>query len=119
MSNTHSLRNDVEELARRRRLAAARQSRETEREALLQKLIETEQKAYQLRGWIRRWETKVDVTPEGHRLIGWAKAALSDMERCLEPAELAQLLVTRNLFPEMDDLADPLGDPPALRPWGR
>jgi hypothetical protein len=48
MSDMRPARSDVEELAHRRRLAAARQSRNAEREALLQKLIETERKALEL-----------------------------------------------------------------------
>jgi hypothetical protein len=40
------------------------------------------------------------------------------MERFLLPAELTELLETRDLFPEVDELADPLGEPPPLRPWG-
>ena len=53
------------------------------------------------------------------RLLDWAKANLSDMEQFLVPAQLTQLLHTQNLFPEVDELADPLGDPPPRRLWGR
>jgi hypothetical protein len=120
MSDIRSARSDVEELAHRRRLAAARQSRNTEREALLQKLIETERKALELREWVAQWEMKEEgALPEVRRLINWVKETLSDMERFLLPTELAKLLETRDLFPDVDDLADPLDDPPPLRPWGR
>jgi transcriptional regulator with XRE-family HTH domain len=119
MSDIRPARSDVEELAHRRRRATARQSRNTEREALLQKLIETERKALELRGLVAQWETKGAASPEIRRLIKWAKETLSDMERFLLPSELTKLLETRDLFPDVDDLADPLGDPPPLRPWGR
>lgn len=120
MSDICPSRSDVEELAHRRRLAAARQSRNTEREALLQKLIQTERNALELRGWLARWEMNGEAaSPEIRRLIKWAKEALLDMERFLVPTELTKLLETRDLFPDVDDLADPLGDPPPLRPWGR
>jgi hypothetical protein len=120
MSDIRPGRSDVEELAHRRRLAAARQSRNTEREALLQKLIETERKALELRGLVALWEMKGEAaSPEIRRLIKWAKETLSDMERFLLPTELTKLLETRDLFPDVDDLADPLGEPPPLRPWGR
>ena len=112
MSDIRPARSDVEELAHRRRLAAARQSRNAEREALLQKLIETERKALELRGLVAQWETKGAASPEIRRLIKWAKETLSDMERFLLPTELTKLLETRDLFPDVDDLADPLGDPP-------
>ena len=70
MNNTMPVRNDIEELAHRRRLATARQSREIERASLLQKLIETQQKALELRKWIAQWETKEQVSsPEVQRLI--------------------------------------------------
>ncbi|QPF85101.1 hypothetical protein IC762_01835 [Bradyrhizobium genosp. L] len=121
MSDISAARSDTDELARRRSLAAARQSRETERGALLQKLIQTENKALELRDWVARQETKEQdgLSPEMRRLIVWAKELLCDMERFLLPAELSELLEARDLFPETDELADPLGDPPPLRPWGR
>jgi hypothetical protein len=120
MSDIRPARSDVEELAHRRRLAAARQSRNAEREALLQKLIETERKALELRGFVAQWEAKAEAaSPETRRLMKWAKETLSGMERFLLSAELAKLIETRDLFPDVDDLVDPLGDPPALRPWGR
>ena len=120
MSDIRPARSDVEELAHRRRLAAARQSRNTEREALLQKLIETERKALELRGWVAQWEMNGEAaSPEIRRLIKWARETLLDMQRFLLPTELTKLLETRDLFPDVDDLADPLGDPPPLRPWGR
>jgi hypothetical protein len=120
MGDTRPARSDVEELAYRRKLAAARQSRDTERNALLQKLIETERKTLELRGWVAQWEMKGEAaSPEIQRLMKWAKETLLDMERFLLPTGLTNLLETRDLFPDVDDLADPLGDPPPLRPWGR
>jgi hypothetical protein len=120
MNNSRAVRNGVEELAHRRRLAAARQSREIERASLLQKLIETQRKALELREWIAQWETKEQASsPEVRRLLKWAKVNLSHAEAFLLPTELTKLLEVRGLFPEVDDLADPLGEPPPLRPWGR
>ena len=116
----NSIGNSVEELAHRRRLAAGRQSREIERASLLQKLIETQREALELREWIAQCETKEQASsPEVQGLIKWAKVVLSDKEAFLLPAELTKLLEVRGLFPEVDDLADPLGEPPPLRPWGR
>ena len=111
---------DVQELARRRTLLSARQNRETERTSLLAKLIETERKATELREWVALQESRGGArSPEMQRLLDWAKANLSDMEQFPVPAELTQLLRTQNLFPEVDELADPLGDPPPRRLWGR
>jgi hypothetical protein len=89
MSDIRPARSDLEELAHRRRLAAARQSRNAEPEALLQKLIETERKALELRGLVAQWEMKKEAaSPEIRRLLEWAKETLLDMERFLLPTEL-------------------------------
>ena len=77
---------DADDLTRRRGLAAARRTRETERTLLLRKLVRMERQG---------------------------------LEECLDPSRLSRLLHTRNLFPEVDDLVDPLGEPPPRRPWGR
>jgi len=120
MSNASAVMSDIHELSRRRNLATARKNRETQRTALLAKLIETERKAAELREWVALQEaSSAQRSPEIERLLPWAKANLSDMDRFLVPAELTQLLSTQNLFPQVDELADPLGDPPPLRPWGR
>jgi hypothetical protein len=120
MNKIHPVRSELEELAHRRRLTTARQSRATERSALLEEIIQTEQRALELREWLVRQETRGEnPLPEIRPLIQWAKAALADMQRFLAPSELTKLLQARDLFPEIDDLADPLGDPPPLRPWGR
>jgi hypothetical protein len=110
---------DAEELARRRRMATARRTRESERTSLLLKLVRTERQADQLREWISQRKADDEATPEMQRMVDWARARLSGMEGFLDPPELSRLLHTRNLFPEVDDLVDPLGEPPPPRPWGR
>jgi hypothetical protein len=120
MSNPAAALSDAQELARRRTLLSARQNREAERTSLLAKLIETERKATELREWVALQESRGSTrSPEMQRLLDWAKANLSDMEQFLVPAELTQLLRAQNLFPQVDELVDPLGDPPPFRPWGR
>jgi hypothetical protein len=111
--------NDVEELARRRGLAASRRTRETERTLLLRKLIRMERQADQLRGWIAQRKADVGASSEMQRMVDWAKAELVGIEEFLDPSRLSRLLHTRNLFPEVDDLVDPLGEPPPRRPLGR
>jgi hypothetical protein len=110
---------DAEELARRRGLAAARRTRETERTLLLRKLVRMERQADQLRGWIAQRKADVGVSPEMQRMLDWATAELVEIERFLDLSRLSRLLHTRNLFPEVDDLVDPLGEPPPRRPLGR
>jgi hypothetical protein len=122
---------DVQELARRRALAAARLTRENERTELLRKLVRMEREAEQLRGWIaqrqadqlRGWtahrQAEVSTSPEIQRMLDWAKAELAGLEAFLDPLKLSQLLIARNLFPEVDELVDPLGEPPPRSQWGR
>jgi hypothetical protein len=122
---------DVQELARRRALAAARLTRENERTELLRKLVRMEREAEQLRGWIaqrqadqlRGWtahrQAEVSASHEIQRMVDWAKAELAGLEAFLDPLKLSQLLIARNLFPEVDELVDPLGEPPPRSQWGR
>jgi hypothetical protein len=119
MNQISLIPSDVAELARRRGLAAARRTRETERSLLLRKLFRMERQAGHLRKWIAQWEADVEVSPEMRRMVDWVKAELAGLEEFLSPSRLSQLLQTRNLFPKDDDLFDPLGDPPPKRPLGR
>jgi hypothetical protein len=119
MNQISLIPSDVAELAHRRGLAAARRTRETERMLLLRKLFRMERQAGHLRGWIAQWEAGVEVSPEMQRMVDWVKAELLGLEEFLNPSRLSQLLQTRNLFPKVDDLFDPLGEPPPRRPLGR
>ena len=111
--------NDAEDLTRRRGLAAARRTRETERTLLLRKLVRMERQADQLRGWIAQRKADVGASSEMQRMVDWVKAELVGLEEFLDPSKLSRLLLTRNLFPEVDDLVDTLGEPPPRHPWGR
>jgi hypothetical protein len=110
---------DVQELARRRALAASRLTRDNERTELLRKLVRMEREAEQLRCWIAHQQAEVSASPEIPRMVDWAKAELAGLEAFLDPLKLSQLLITRNLFPEVDELVDPLGEPPPRDQWGR
>lgn len=110
-----------DELHHRRKLALARHEREHERNELLQTLLEAERRASQLRAWIasRELHLKPETDSELHRMVRWASRELATLETMMEPQRLTELLGQRNLFPEVDKLSDPLGDPPPRRPWGR
>jgi hypothetical protein len=110
---------DVQELARRRALAASRLTRDNERTELLRKLVRMEREAEQLRCWIAHQQAEVSASPEIPRMVDWAKAELAGLEAFLDPPKLSQLLIARNLFPEVDELVDPLGEPPPRDQWGR
>jgi hypothetical protein len=109
------------ELERRRGLAKARRERESERKALLGKLMRAERQAAQLRDWMARYEevavpgaaADVDLS----RMIGWARDRLATLEAVLDPLKLTEELRTRKLFPEIDELHDPLGEPPPEPRW--
>jgi hypothetical protein len=119
MNQISLIPNDVAELARRRALAAARRTREAERTSLVRKLVRMERQVDQLSGWVAQREADVEPSPEVQRMVDWVKAELAGLEEFLDPSKLSRLLHTRNLFPEVDDLVDPLGEPPPRRPLGR
>lgn len=121
MDSFSMMNTDPRELTRRRQLANARQERESERRALLVKLVRTEQRAGQLRDWIEAHEVSdvAEPNPELTRMLDWARAQLDAMNLAVAPTRVSEWLRDRNLFPEVDELGDPLGDPPPRQPWGR
>jgi hypothetical protein len=109
------------ELGRRRGLAMARGERESQRKVLLGKLIRTEHRADQLRRWIAGQQPRIAAMPDPEltRMLEWARAELAALEAIVDPVQLAETLRERELFPKVDRLADPLGEPPPQLPWGR
>ena len=85
----------------------------------LSKLIRTERQAAQLREWILTYEryAKEGSYPDLDRMLCWARDRLSVLDAILDPPKLASELRARKLFPEIDELHDPLGEPPAERRW--
>jgi hypothetical protein len=104
------------ELDRRRALSKARREREKARLSLLNQLLRTERRAIQLREWIGALKPAHD-DPDLARMLTWAKGQLATLESILNPAHLAAHLRSQRLFPDIDDLDDPLGEPPAERIW--
>lgn len=45
------------------------------------------------------------------RMTGWVRIELAKLETILDPVQLAQELRERELFPSVDQLHDPLGEP--------
>ena len=107
------------EIDRRRGLAKARRERESHRKALLSKLIRTERQAAQLRAWLANQESNIAqiADPDIARMTDWARAQLALLDTVLDPSRLADDLRARKLFPETDELHDPLGEPPERRWW--
>lgn len=119
MPQTNILQVDWETIEHRRQLARLRHDRERERRALLIKVMKAGHRAAQLRMWL---DDKTDLgrsDPMIGRMLEWARQQLAELEAAADPVGLARLLRERELFPEFDQLSDPLGEPPARQPWGR
>jgi hypothetical protein len=121
MTYQELLQIDSGELARRRQLAVARRAREGERRALLVKFVDSRARADELRNWIAAYDQDLrdGSCPEMKRMLDWAKAELSELTASLEVGQLCAVLRDRKLFPALDELADPLGEPSPRHPWGR
>jgi hypothetical protein len=111
---------DRVELERRRALSKLRKARELERKKILTRLLRVEHRAVQLRQWIARIENseEIFVNSDLGRLLNWTRAELLNLENGIHPSSIVEALRQSNLFPEHDELDDPLGDPPPQRPWG-
>lgn len=106
------------DLERRRALAKARKQREADREAVLANQMDLVRRARDLREWIgANQRMAVAAEPELRRMLAWAKEQLADVERQLDPETLAADLQERKLFPEVDELHDPKGEPPSETRW--
>jgi hypothetical protein len=105
------------ELARRHDLAKKRREREERRIAYLRELVQLQREAGDIKRWLASLPDGVmaDSLTELGRMVLWARERLGDLEgRTTVKAALVQVQGMA-LFPEVDDLHDPLGDPPAQR----
>ncbi len=76
-----------------------------------------EREAGDIKGWLASLPDGVmaDSLTELGRMVLWAKERFGDLEgRTTVKAALVQIQGMA-LFPDVDDLHDPLGDPPAQR----
>lgn len=102
------------ELSRRRDLAKKRKQREETRVTYLRELVELQREATDIRTWLSTVPDGVEADPstELGRMISWARGRLASLtERTTIRAAAAQF-EGKALFPEVDELYDPLGDPP-------
>ncbi|MGD9481036.1 hypothetical protein [Shinella sp. G-2] len=111
---------DPQDLGRRQQMAAARRQRESARLALLDDLLDAQRRADGLKRWIAALSCPEngDPHPELQRMAGWANAQLDTLERTLSPEQIAATVRERDLFPNVDPLDDPKGEPPCARIWG-
>lgn len=102
------------ELCRRRDLAKKRNERERQRLGYWRQLARTQREIDMLRRWIGANQTPAEDVAADHvgRMLDWVRARLEVLEDGVSLESTDQLLRNRNLFPDVDDLVDPLGDPP-------
>ena len=103
-----------EELARRHHLAKKRKEREEARIAHLRRLVEFQREAAGIRSWLASLPSNIvaDQSTNLGRMLLWAKNRLDDLERRTTVDAASAELDGMALFPEVDELHDPLGDPP-------
>ena len=102
------------ELCRRRDLARKRNERERQRLAYWRRIARTQREIEMLRRWIEH-----DSVNDSHnsadnvdRMMRWTQARLAMLEESISVENVDRILASKKLFPEIDDLIDPLGDPP-------
>ena len=106
-----------QERARRHALARQRAEREKKREAFLDQLMELRREVDALEDWLARAGPTSELAGSHARLIGWATARIETLRQRLEPGQIRAALDAEKLFPEPDELHDPLGDPNEPLGW--
>jgi hypothetical protein len=101
------------EFARRRDLAKKRKEREEKRIAYLRELVQLRREAADIRSWLASLPDTAAASTANDlaRMVGWATARLADLEARTTVDAAAVQLEGKALFPEIDELHDPLGDP--------
>ena len=103
-----------EELSRRRDLARQRKEREDKRLSYVRSVMDMSDEADRLRRWLDRPEVKRGAAGTDYAsLVAWVKQRISNLDDTLDPSHIDGDLRAKKLFPEVDDLGDPLGEPPS------
>lgn len=103
-------------LAYRRDLQERRLKREIKRQEFLQRLVEDQREAIDLRKTIEGASKLLsEAGPQYRSMIDWARGRLQLLESRNEIEILSGMLKEQNLFPEPDDLFDPEGEPPSKK----
>ena len=101
------------ELARRRDLAKKRQERSKKRLDYLQIVVSMHDEVARIRHVLTLLPSAVS-TGDVERFAGWIQNHLADIEAKLTVTGLQSEIQSQQLFPEIDALEDPLGEPPAV-----
>ncbi|MBM3091634.1 hypothetical protein GFB56_12505 [Ensifer sp. T173] len=99
-------------MLRRRDLARLRAEREGKRLAYLEEIAVARRKIADMRLTIETIPEAEQLPPEYERMIAWAKQRLTELEARTTVEAIQTTLITRELFPDPDNLFDSDGDPP-------
>ena len=109
---------EYQERARRHALARQRREREDKRLAFLKNLIKLQREVDALEAWLARQPPAGGPPTDGNaRLREWAAKRLDALRVRLRPEGISAALDAEKLFPDPDDLHDPLGDPKDRLGW--
>ncbi|MBA3909465.1 MAG: hypothetical protein C0524_06150 [Rhodobacter sp.] len=102
-----------QELQRRRKLAQARKEREEKRLAHLMHIIGLRREARDIRDWLASLPRGINLTEESDlgRMITWVGRRLAEIDRQTGIEAAQSFAGTNGLFPGVDELHDPEGDP--------
>lgn len=108
------------ELQRRRGLAKARKEREERRLSHLQRIVELRREAREIRDWLAELSEVTQRSEDSDlaRMLLWVRDRLTEIERQTGSDAARAVAGEANLFPEIDELHDPLGEPPTGYGWG-
>lgn len=109
-----------QELQRRRKLAQARKDREEKRLAHLRHIIDLRREARDIRDWLASLPHEINPTEESDlaRMITWVGRRLAAIDRQTGIEAAQSFAGTNGLFPGVDELHDPEGDPSPGSGWG-
>lgn len=104
----------AEILRHRRYLAKLRSDREEARVSLMRELVDLRREANDIRAWLADMskETRANANGNLGRMIDWAEARLADLASKTTVGAAEAKMDGRDLFPEINDLEDPEGEPP-------
>jgi hypothetical protein len=107
------------ELARRQRLAEERRNREKKRRDLLKDVMHKSVEAATIRQWLSSLDlTNAEEDEEFARFVTWAQGKLATLEIAVSRRNITAIVESQALFPTVDTLRDPLGEPPRRYYYG-
>lgn len=107
------------ELARRQRLAEERRNREKKRRELLKDVMHKSAEATTIRQWLSSLDLTNAEGDEGFaQFVTWAQAKLAALDAAVSRENISAIVESQALFPTVDTLHDPLGEPPRRHYYG-